>query len=94
MSQDDKPQKQGRNRPPVEGEGNRTADADYRERTKRFIDSGKVDEKAKEARRALEGEEGDELREADEEGRSHAAEEDPQVVLDRRRKGVGTDNTG
>ena len=45
---------------PAKGEGNHEADRQYRENTKRFIDSGRVDEAAREAKRAVE-QEGDEL---------------------------------
>lgn len=87
MSSKNKPQKTD-NRAPVEGEGSHSADADYRRRTEKFVKSGKVEEKAREARRAVESEEGRELEEAEREGRSHAAEEDPEVVTDRRYKGA------
>jgi hypothetical protein len=63
---------------PAEGEGNHDADRRYREATKRFIDSGRVDEAARTAKRAVEA--GDEdLEAAEEEGRSRMAEEDPEV---------------
>lgn len=87
MSHKDKPQNT-QNRAPVEGEGSRSADEEYRRRTKAFVESGKVEESAQEAKRAVDSEEGEELRRAEHEGRSHAAEEDPEVVLDRRKKGV------
>jgi hypothetical protein len=61
---------------PDKGEGNHKADREYRENTKRFIDSGRVDEAAQSAKRAVE--QGDEeLEAAEQEGRSHIAEEDP-----------------
>jgi hypothetical protein len=63
---------------PVHGEGNHEADRQYRENTKRFIDSGRVDEAAREAQRAVE-EEGEALKAAEEKGRARVAEEDPEV---------------
>lgn len=62
-----------------EGEGNRTAAREYNEAQQRFVHSGKVEEKAKEAERAIEGKEGDALREAELVGKRHAKEEDPEV---------------
>lgn len=62
-----------------EGEGNRTAARAYNEATKRFVESGKVPEKAEEARRAFEGKEKSALEAAERTGRSHAKDEDPQV---------------
>jgi hypothetical protein len=55
-----------------EGEGSRTAARDYNQRTERFIQSGKVDESAKKAERAIEGDERRTLSEAEKAGRSHA----------------------
>ena len=63
---------------PEKGEGNHAADRRYRDATKRFIDSGKVDEAAQEAEAALQTEQ-EELEAAEKEGRSRMAEEDPQV---------------
>jgi hypothetical protein len=62
-----------------EGEGNHTAARQYNQDTQNFVQSGKVDEKAKEARDALDGPEGKELADADAAGKSHAHGEDPQV---------------
>jgi hypothetical protein len=63
---------------PDKGEGNHEADRQYRERTKQFIDSGRVDEAAREAKRAVE-EEPEELEAAEKKGRDRIAEEDPEV---------------
>lgn len=63
---------------PEKGEGNHEADRRYREETKRFIDSGRVEQAAGEAKRALE-EDGEALEAAEEEGRARIAEEDPEV---------------
>jgi hypothetical protein len=62
-----------------EGEGNRTAARQYNEKQRRFVKSGKVEEKAKEAEQAVEGKEGDALREAELVGKRHAREEDPEI---------------
>lgn len=50
----------------LEGEGNHTADRRYREGVERSVKGGKVEEHAEEAAQALDGPEGDELREAQE----------------------------
>ena len=52
------------------GEGNREADRHYRESTTRFARSGNVESAAEEAQAALEGPEGEELREAERKGRA------------------------
>lgn len=51
-----------------EGEGNKTAARHYNEATTEFAKSGKVEEKANEARKAVDGKEGDALRKAEREG--------------------------
>ena len=53
-----------------EGEGNRTADQHYREEVRRHVESGASEAAADEAKRALEGDEGDELREAEKKGKA------------------------
>jgi hypothetical protein len=55
-----------------EGEGNRTAARNYNRETREFVKSGQVDEKAKEAARAVSGKDGEELRRAEREGQSKA----------------------
>jgi hypothetical protein len=68
------------NRPQAnEGEGNRTAARRFNEAEQRFVRSGKVEERAKAAERAIEGKEGEALREAELIGKSHAADEDPEI---------------
>ena len=62
-----------------EGEGNRTAAREYNEAQRRFVKSGKVEEKAKEAERAIAGKEGDALRDAELIGKRHTHEEDPEI---------------
>ena len=60
----------------VEGEGSDSGTKDYNERTKRFIESGQVEEAARNAEPRSE-EERQELREAERIGKSRAKGEDP-----------------
>jgi hypothetical protein len=53
-----------------EGEGNRTADRKYREGVRRHVESGASEHAADEAQRAVESDEGDELRRAEDEAKS------------------------
>jgi hypothetical protein len=62
-----------------EGEGNKTAAKQYNDAQKEFASSGKVDEAAKDAAKAVDGPEGDSLRQAEEVGKRHAHGEDPQL---------------
>lgn len=62
-----------------EGEGNKTAAREYNESQQRFVKSGKVDEKARDAERAFDSPERRELEEAEAVGKRHMAEEDPEV---------------
>ena len=62
-----------------EGEGNRTAARDYNKAQQDFARSGKVDDKAREARKAVEGVEGGDLRDAELVGKRHVAEEDLEI---------------
>jgi hypothetical protein len=55
----------------VQGEGNYEAAREYNERTRRFIDSGRVDEAAREAE-PDNAEEAKELKEAEEAGKRRA----------------------
>ncbi len=63
---DDKAKKDGR----VEGEGSYSGTRDYNEATAKFLKKGKVDEAAREAKRALESKEGAELKAAEAKGRT------------------------
>lgn len=56
------------------GEGNYKASKDYNERTERFLDENgdKVEDLAEDAASALDGPEGEELREAEEAGKAPA----------------------
>jgi hypothetical protein len=62
-----------------EGEGNRTAAREYNEAQHRFAESGKVDKKAREAERAMDGPERRDLEHAELIGKRHAAKEDPEI---------------
>lgn len=62
----------------VQGEGDREADRNYRERTKEFIDSGRVDEAAQRAK----DQDPEEARRAEEAGRKRAKELDPEEHRD------------
>jgi hypothetical protein len=66
--------------PQNEGEGNKTAARQYNDEQKRFAQSGKVEEKAREAEQALDGPEKDALKRAEEVGKRHSAGEDPAVT--------------
>jgi len=55
-----------------EGEGNKTAARHYNDKTTAFAKSGKVDEAAKSAEKAVDGAEGKELRKAEKEGLKHS----------------------
>ena len=55
-----------------EGEGNRTADRNYRKRTKEFIASGRVGAAAKSAAKAMSGGERKELEKAEAKGKAPA----------------------
>ena len=65
MAKDDKPK----------GEGDREADRHYREKTRKFVKSGKVDEAAEKAR----GQDPEEAKKAEQAGRKRAKEVDPEV---------------
>ena len=77
MSQSDKPQDtSSRN----EGEGNRTAAREYNKAQQRFVKSGGLGEKAREAEQALERGEKTELERAEAVGKRHSHGEDPEVT--------------
>ena len=60
------------------GEGDRQADRHYREKTREFVESGKVDEAAEKAR----DQDPEEAKKAEEAGRKRAKEVDPEVHRD------------
>jgi hypothetical protein len=75
----------------VHGEGNYAASRDYNERTKQFVESGRVEQAARDAAPRNE-DEARELSAAEQEGLSHAKEEDPAVNPDKSHKpGRGPD---
>jgi hypothetical protein len=55
-----------------EGEGNRTAARQYNKDQQAFVKSGKVDEAAEKAKKAVQGSEAEKLRRAEQAGRSKA----------------------
>lgn len=55
-----------------EGEGSRKAAREYNNDTQKFVKSGKVEQSAKKARNAIEGDEADKLKRAEEKGRKQA----------------------
>ena len=62
-----------------QGEGDYEAARRYRDKTEEFADSGEVEEGAEQAREAVDGPEGDSLRDAEEEGKSRSRGEDPKL---------------
>jgi hypothetical protein len=62
----------------IQGEGNYEAARRYDEAQKRFVDSGRVDEAAEQAAPKNQAE-ADALRRAEEAGKSHAKDEDPDI---------------
>ena len=60
----------------VEGEGSYTGSKDYNERTQKFVESGKVDDAARDAEPKSE-EEKHAMQKAERIGKEHAKEEDP-----------------
>jgi len=54
----------------IEGEGSYSGTRAYNKATEKFIKDGKVDKAAKEAERALDSAEGDELKKAEEKGKA------------------------
>jgi len=73
------------------GEGNYAASRDYNQRTKDFVESGRVDEAAKKAAPKNERE-AKEMSDAEREGRRPMREEDPQINPDKSKKpGQGPD---
>jgi hypothetical protein len=60
----------------IEGEGSYTGSKDYNERTKKFVESGKVEQAANDAKPESE-QEAQEMQEAERIGKERAKEEDP-----------------
>ena len=86
-------EKSQRGNPANEGEGNKTAARNYNEAQHRFVKSGRVDEKAREAGRAIDGPEREDLEDAEAAGKAHMAEEDREVE-DRGRSGQARAKNG
>jgi hypothetical protein len=63
-----------------EGEGNKTAAREYNEAQRRFVQSGKVEEKAREAEKSLHTPEKHELERAEAIGKRHKLAEDPEIT--------------
>ena len=63
------------------GEGDRESDRHYRQHTKEFVESGEVDEKARQATPSSK-EEAEALEKAEEAGKERAKEKDPAVKRD------------
>ena len=63
-----------------QGEGNREAAEQYNEKTREFVKSGRVEQSAQDAKRAVEGKEKAELDRAEQAGKSHAKGEDPALT--------------
>jgi hypothetical protein len=82
MTQDTDKGSQTPNMDGNQGEGNRGAAEAYNKGAQQFAKGGRVEEQAQKARRDLEGAQGDELRRAEEEGKSHAKGEDPALRKD------------
>ncbi|MEO8485639.1 MAG: hypothetical protein ABI585_04805 [Betaproteobacteria bacterium] len=73
------------------GEGNYAASKDYNDRTKQFVESGRVDQAAKDAAPKNE-QESREMKDAEREGRRPMREEDPAINPDKSKKpGQGPD---
>ncbi len=62
-----------------EGEGNKTADRNYREATRKFVQSERGQDEIRHAG-DVDGEEQQEIRRAEEEAKSRAKEHDPEEV--------------
>jgi hypothetical protein len=67
-----------------EGEGNKSADRNYREATKNFVESERGQREISKAGEVDAGEERD-IRSAEEKAKSHAKEHDPEEVRDSHR---------
>jgi hypothetical protein len=79
MIMDDKPKsgEHARDTGANQGEGDYRSARAYDEHVRRTVEGGQVEKKAREAEKAIEGKEGDELRRAEAEGKRHSHGEDP-----------------
>ena len=60
-----------------EGEGSRSGAKAYNDATRKFVESGQVDDAAQKAKRAVDGGEKPQLKQAETEGKRHSKGEDP-----------------
>jgi hypothetical protein len=67
----------------IEGEGNKTADRNFREATRKFVESSRGQREIRKAGDVSAEEEKD-IRRAEEEAKKHAKEHDPEEVRDDR----------
>jgi hypothetical protein len=67
---------QGKDKDKVEGEGSYSGSKDYNERTKKFVESGKVEQAAQQSEPRTE-EEKHQMQKAERIGKKHAKGEDP-----------------
>jgi hypothetical protein len=70
--------------PRNEGEGNKTADRNYRDATRKFVQSERGQEEIQNAGN-VSGDEEREIRDAEEQAKQRAKEHDPEEVRDRTR---------
>lgn len=70
--------------PRNEGEGNKTADRNYREATRKFVQSDRGQEEIQNAGN-VSGDEEQDIREAEEQAKQRAKEHDPEEIRDRPR---------
>ena len=70
--------------PRNEGEGNKTADRNYREATRKFVQSERGQEEIQNAGN-VSGDEEREIRDAEEQAKQRAKDHDPEEVRDRTR---------
>lgn len=70
--------------PRNEGEGNKTADRNYREATRKFVQSERGQEEIQNAGN-VSGDEEQEIRDAEEQAKQRAKDHDPEEVRDRPR---------
>jgi len=66
-----------------QGEGNREAAREYNEQQHQYVKRGNVKEDAHKAKKAVESAEKQDLKKAEEDGKSHAKDFDPNVKRDR-----------
>lgn len=78
-SHDDQTGEHAHDRGANQGEGDYRSARNYDEHVRRTAESGEVEKKAREAEKAVEGKEGEELRRAEELGKRHSHGEDPQL---------------